>query len=218
MEFETEDDAKKFYDEYARHAGFVMRIDQCRRSEVDRRILSRRLSCNKQGHYVKMRDGFGPIRKPRPTTREGCKAMMLVKVNKSGKWVVTRFEKEHTHPLVISGRPSRNAMETSTLDQEASHLARPLPIFQEEPSLVVSSLPLQVYSRRPCAPPQLLSSFLDSGSGTSLSHLHCPGPVPVPESRYLTRDCKPPARFEFVCSTDHSISQYISYNGLSGSY
>ncbi|XP_059660011.1 protein FAR1-RELATED SEQUENCE 5-like isoform X3 [Cornus florida] len=112
MEFETEDDAKKFYDEYARHAGFVMRIDQCRRSEVDRRILSRRLSCNKQGHYVKMRDGFGPIRKPRPTTREGCKAMMLVKVNKSGKWVVTRFEKEHTHPLVISGRPSRNAMDT----------------------------------------------------------------------------------------------------------
>ncbi|XP_059660012.1 protein FAR1-RELATED SEQUENCE 5-like isoform X4 [Cornus florida] len=111
MEFETEDDAKKFYDEYARHAGFVMRIDQCRRSEVDRRILSRRLSCNKQGHYVKMRDGFGPIRKPRPTTREGCKAMMLVKVNKSGKWVVTRFEKEHTHPLVISGRPSRNAMD-----------------------------------------------------------------------------------------------------------
>lgn len=110
MEFESEDAAKEFYDNYARRAGFVMRIDQCRRSEVDKRILSRRLSCNKQGYYVKMKDQFGPARKPRTSTREGCKAMMLVKVDKSGKWVVTRFVKEHTHPLIVSGRPSRNAM------------------------------------------------------------------------------------------------------------
>uniref|UniRef100_A0A5B6YW85 FAR1 domain-containing protein n=1 Tax=Davidia involucrata TaxID=16924 RepID=A0A5B6YW85_DAVIN len=112
MEFDSEDAAKGFYDEYARREGFIMRIDQCRRSEVDKRILSRRLSCNKQGYYVKMKDQFGPVRKPRASTREGCKAMMLVKVNKSGKWVVTRFVKEHTHPLVISGRPSRNAMDS----------------------------------------------------------------------------------------------------------
>ncbi|XP_031100498.1 protein FAR1-RELATED SEQUENCE 5-like isoform X2 [Ipomoea triloba] len=111
MEFESEDAAKEFYDNYARRAGFVMRIDQCRRSEVDKRILSRRLSCNKQGYYVKMKDQFGPARKPRTSTREGCKAMMLVKIDKSGKWVVTRFVKEHTHPLIVSGRPSRNAMD-----------------------------------------------------------------------------------------------------------
>ena len=110
MEFESEDAAKEFYDEYARRTGFVMRIDQCRRSEVDKRILSRRLSCNKQGFYVKIRDQFGPVRKPRPSTRQGCKAMMLVKLNKSGKWVVTRFIKDHTHPLVVSGRPSRGSM------------------------------------------------------------------------------------------------------------
>ncbi|XAR60878.1 hypothetical protein NMG60_11034416 [Bertholletia excelsa] len=111
MEFDSEDAAKIFYAEYAKRVGFVMRIDQCRRSEVDKRILSRRLSCNKQGYYTKMRDHFGPARKPRSSTREGCKAMMLVKVNKSGKWVVTRFEKDHTHPLVISSRPSQNAMD-----------------------------------------------------------------------------------------------------------
>ncbi|KAF2284609.1 hypothetical protein GH714_027579 [Hevea brasiliensis] len=97
MEFESEEAAKQFYDEYARRAGFIMRIDQCRRSEVDKRILSRRLSCNRQGFYAKARDKFGPVRKPRASMREGCKAMMLVKINKSGKWVVTRFEKDHTH-------------------------------------------------------------------------------------------------------------------------
>lgn len=111
MEFDSEDAAKEFYDEYARRLGFVMRIDQCRRSEVDKRILSRRLSCNKQGYYVKMKDQYGPVRKPRSSTREGCKAMMLVKVNKSGKWVVTRFVKDHTHPLVASSHTFRTAMD-----------------------------------------------------------------------------------------------------------
>lgn len=112
MEFESEEAAKEFYDAYARRVGFIMRVDQCRRSEVDRRILSRRLSCNKQGFYTKSRDEFGPVRKPRPTTREGCKAMMLVKVDKSGKWVVTRFVKDHTHPLVVSGCPSRSSLDS----------------------------------------------------------------------------------------------------------
>lgn len=100
MEF----DSKEFYDEYAKSVGFIMRIDQCRRSEVDKRILSRRLSCNKQGYYVKMKDQNGLIRKKRSSssTREGCKAMMLVKVNKAGKWMVTRFVKDHCHPLIVS--------------------------------------------------------------------------------------------------------------------
>lgn len=110
MEFDSEDAAKEFYDEYARRLGFIMRIDQCRRSEVDKRILSRRLSCNKQGYNAKLRHQYGPVKKPRGSSREGCKAMMLVKVDKAGKWVVSRFVKEHTHPLVVSGRPSRSQM------------------------------------------------------------------------------------------------------------
>ncbi|XP_059629691.1 uncharacterized protein LOC132272588 [Cornus florida] len=91
-------------------------------------------------------------------------------------------------------------LETSTLDQKVSPLARPLPIFQEESSLAVSSSPLQVYSRCPRALPPLPSSSSDIGSGTSLLfHLHFPDPVP--ESRYPTRDRKPPARFGFACNT-----------------
>jgi len=122
MEFDSEDAAKKFYEEYARRVGFVMRIDQCRRSGVDKRILSRRLSCNKQGYYIKSRDRFGPVRKPRSSTREGCNAMMLVKVNKSGKWVVTRFEKEHTHPLFTAG----HSHATDAKDRRIQELHREL--------------------------------------------------------------------------------------------
>ena len=45
---------------------------------------------------------MGPDKKPRSSAREGCKATILVKMEKSGKWVVTRFEKDHNHPLVIT--------------------------------------------------------------------------------------------------------------------
>lgn len=110
MEFESEEAAKAFYDQYARRVGFVVRIDQCRRSEVDKRILSRRFSCNKQGFYLKAKYDYGPSRKPRTSMREGCKAMILVKVDKSGKWIITRFEKDHTHPLIVSERPSWNSV------------------------------------------------------------------------------------------------------------
>ncbi|KAB5515870.1 hypothetical protein DKX38_026518 [Salix brachista] len=75
MVFDSEDAAKIFYDEYARQIGFVMRVMSCRRSERDGRILARRLGCNKEGYCVSIRGKFGSVRKPRPSTREGCKAV-----------------------------------------------------------------------------------------------------------------------------------------------
>ncbi|TYJ27910.1 hypothetical protein E1A91_A07G221500v1 [Gossypium mustelinum] len=102
MEFESEDDAKKFYIEYARRIGFVVRIMQRRRSGIDGRTLARRLGCNKQGFSPNHKGTLGQEKKPRPSSREGCKATILVKMEKTGKWVVTRFEKEHNHPLMIT--------------------------------------------------------------------------------------------------------------------
>ncbi|KAM1007103.1 hypothetical protein PS2_003718 [Malus domestica] len=110
MEFESEDAAKEFYEDYARRVGFIMRIGQCRRSHVEKRILSRKLSCNKQGgRSLKGRDQVRSVRRPQPTTGEGCKAMMLVKLKKSGKWVITRVVKDHTHPLIVSSGNSMDA-------------------------------------------------------------------------------------------------------------
>lgn len=102
MEFESEDDAKRFYNDYAQRLGFVVRIMQRRRSEIDGRTLARRLGCNKQGFSPNVKGKIGPGRKPRPNAREGCKATILFKMEKSGKWVVTRFVKEHNHPLVVT--------------------------------------------------------------------------------------------------------------------
>ncbi|XP_030508015.1 protein FAR1-RELATED SEQUENCE 5 isoform X3 [Cannabis sativa] len=122
MAFDSEDAAKIFYDEYARQVGFVMRVMSCRRSERDGRILARRLGCNKEGHCVSIRGKFGPVRKPRPSTREGCKAMIHVKYDKSGKWVITKFVKDHNHPLVFSPREARQTM--TLMQFMPSHILR----------------------------------------------------------------------------------------------
>ncbi|KAH9794069.1 FAR1 domain-containing protein [Citrus sinensis] len=99
MEFESEEAAKVFYDAYATHMGFIMRVDAFRRSMRDGKVVWRRLVCNKEG-FRKLRPRRSENRKPRAVTREGCKAMIVVKKEKTGKWVVTRFVKEHNHPLV----------------------------------------------------------------------------------------------------------------------
>ncbi|KAF3580880.1 hypothetical protein DY000_02035899 [Brassica cretica] len=85
VEFESEDAAKMFYDDYSRSLGFVMRVMSCRRSERDGRILARRFGCNKEGRCVSVRGNSGSVRKPRQSTREGCKAMVHVKYDRSGK-------------------------------------------------------------------------------------------------------------------------------------
>lgn len=101
MEFESEEDAKKFYTEYARRVGFYVRVMQRRRG-IDGRTLARRLGCNKQGFSPNHKGNLGPEKKARASAREGCNATILVKMEKSGKWVVTRFEKDHNHPLVVT--------------------------------------------------------------------------------------------------------------------
>ncbi|GAB4830365.1 hypothetical protein Ancab_040685 [Ancistrocladus abbreviatus] len=109
MEFESEDAAKVFYDAYATRLGFIMRVDAFRRSTRDGNVVWRRLVCNKEG-FRKFRPMQSENRKPRAITREGCKAMIVVKKEKTGKWVVTRLVKEHNHPLVITPTSSRRSV------------------------------------------------------------------------------------------------------------
>lgn len=100
MEFESEEAAKIFYFAYSRRVGFNMRVSTYYRSKRDKSIISRLFVCSKEGFYVKKDAGSeGKIKRPREATRVGCKAMLMVKKNNCGKWVVSKFEKDHNHPL-----------------------------------------------------------------------------------------------------------------------
>ncbi|XP_043713489.1 protein FAR1-RELATED SEQUENCE 5-like [Telopea speciosissima] len=102
MEFESEEAAKAFYNSYARRVGFSTRVSMSRRSRRDGAIIQRSFVCAKEGfRSEKDRPGSdGKVKRPRAVTRVGCKAMLVVKIQESGKWVVSGFEKEHNHELV----------------------------------------------------------------------------------------------------------------------
>ncbi|XP_042505218.1 uncharacterized protein LOC122081899 isoform X2 [Macadamia integrifolia] len=108
MEFESEEAAMIYYDAYARRVGFIIRVGNCHRSGRDGSVISRRFLCNKEGFRVNnKKTKCIEVRKPRAITREGCKAMIMVRKEKSGKWVVTKLETEHSHPLGIPAGKGR---------------------------------------------------------------------------------------------------------------
>jgi hypothetical protein len=106
MEFESEEAAMIYYDVYAKHLGFMIRVGNCHRSGHDGSVISRRFLCNKEGFRVNNKKTRNTrsleVRKPRQITREGCKAMIMVRKEKTGKWVVTKLETKHNHPMGIS--------------------------------------------------------------------------------------------------------------------
>ncbi|XP_031498973.1 protein FAR1-RELATED SEQUENCE 5-like [Nymphaea colorata] len=96
MGFESEEAARIFYNEYAKCVGFSMRVDIVRRSRRDSQTIGQQFVCSEGGFHSRKR----------PIAWEGCKAMIRLKKEDSGKWVVTRFEKDHNHELVPPGKVS----------------------------------------------------------------------------------------------------------------
>lgn len=89
MSFESEQEAKSFYGDYARRVGFLTRVFPSRKLERDGSVISRGLGCR------------GACGNGSKGLRESCLAMVLLKKEKQGKWVVRKFVKEHNHPLVV---------------------------------------------------------------------------------------------------------------------
>ncbi|XP_044489956.1 protein FAR1-RELATED SEQUENCE 5-like [Mangifera indica] len=114
MQFESEEAAKAFYNSYARRVGFSTRVSTSRCSRRDGAIIQRSFVCAKEGFRVdkdKDKDQAGSdarVKRPRAETRVGCKAMLVVKIQDSGKWIVSSFVKEHNHELVPPDKVRRD--------------------------------------------------------------------------------------------------------------
>jgi hypothetical protein len=106
MEFTSEDDARNFYNAYAKQTGFSIRVNSYYRSKKDNSIISREFCCSKEGfrreRHAKRIDLSDDTkrRRARPITREGCKALMTVRKRDNGKWYVAKIEESHNHELV----------------------------------------------------------------------------------------------------------------------
>ncbi|KAJ7964857.1 Protein FAR1-RELATED SEQUENCE like [Quillaja saponaria] len=90
MEFDSEDAAKTFYDEYARRVGFSIKTIQHSRSKADGGILFWEFVCGREGLKRRYNDN--------------CDAMLRVELKGQDKWVVTKFMKEHSHSMLSSSK------------------------------------------------------------------------------------------------------------------
>ncbi|KAM7522698.1 hypothetical protein LguiA_012600 [Lonicera macranthoides] len=90
MEFDSEDAAKTFYDEYSRRVGFTTRVSPSNRSKPDGTFTVREYVCTRDG--LKRRAG------------DGCDAMLRIELKAQDEWVVTKFVKEHSHSTI---RPNK---------------------------------------------------------------------------------------------------------------
>lgn len=97
MEFESEELAKTFYINYAKCMGFRARISRYGLSRHDNSIISRHIVCSKEGKSNV--NSEGKAKRPRVNSRVGCPAMIVIRLVNSGKWIITKFEREHNHDL-----------------------------------------------------------------------------------------------------------------------
>ncbi|XP_010413690.1 PREDICTED: protein FAR1-RELATED SEQUENCE 5-like isoform X2 [Camelina sativa] len=107
QEFESEAAAHGFYNAYATKVGFVIRVSKLSRSRHDGSPIGRQLVCNKEGYRLPSKRD--KVIRQRAETRVGCRAMILIRKENSGKWVITKFVKEHNHPL-MPGRARRGCI------------------------------------------------------------------------------------------------------------
>ncbi|XVF29363.1 hypothetical protein REPUB_Repub15cG0114600 [Reevesia pubescens] len=132
MTFQSLDDARDFYFEYARRTGFTIRTNRIRHSLKNMAIIGRDFVCSREGfRAAKHTHRNDRVLPPRPVTREGCKAMIRLAARDGGKWVVTKFVREHNHKLMAHCKfpgelPTVNMLSEEEKDKKIQDLCNEL--------------------------------------------------------------------------------------------
>ncbi|XP_074564961.1 protein FAR1-RELATED SEQUENCE 5-like [Curcuma longa] len=100
MEFDDDELAYQFYNEYARRVGFSIRKQHLTKNKCGQ-VTFRRFVCYREGYY-RNRPFDKDAKILRTDGRTGCNAHIGIKRLKSGKFCVHRFEPEHNHELASS--------------------------------------------------------------------------------------------------------------------
>ena len=118
IEFEMDEIAYDFYNEYGRRAGCSIRKECVNKCKETRVVTSRRFVCAKEGVRGKDKRDQN-IKNPRAKTRCGCKTRLVIVLNRDNKkYVVSEFIAEHNHYLHL---PSTVYMMPSQQKVAAAH-------------------------------------------------------------------------------------------------
>ncbi|XP_052209831.1 protein FAR1-RELATED SEQUENCE 6-like [Diospyros lotus] len=94
LEFESFDEAYDFYNVYAKEQGFGIRVSNSWFRSKRKERYRAKLSCSSAGFKKK-----STANHPRPETRTGCPAMVVIKLVESKRWRIVEVELGHNHPV-----------------------------------------------------------------------------------------------------------------------
>lgn len=94
LEFESFDEAYDFYNVYARGQGFGIRVSNSWFRSKRRERYRAKLSCSSAGFKKK-----SEANNPRPETRTGCPARVIIKLVDARWWRIVEVELVHNHPV-----------------------------------------------------------------------------------------------------------------------
>ena len=117
MEFEADEIAYDFYNEYGRKVGFSIRkeyVNKCKKTGV---VTLRRFVCTKEGVQGKDKRDQN-VKNPRAEIRCDCEACLVIVLNRdSKKYVVSEFIAKHNHylhlPSTVHVMPSQRKVATT---------------------------------------------------------------------------------------------------------
>lgn len=94
LEYDSFDEAYDFYNIYAKEQGFGIRVSNSWFRLKRKERYRAKLSCSSAGFKKKSEANH-----PRPETRTGCPAMIVIKLVDSKRWRIVEVELEHNHPV-----------------------------------------------------------------------------------------------------------------------
>ncbi|KAH6815890.1 FAR1-related sequence 6 [Perilla frutescens var. hirtella] len=94
LEFDSFDQAYDFYNVYAKGQGFGIRVSNSWFRSKRRERYRAKLSCSSAGFKKK-----SEANNPRPETRTGCPAMVIIKLVDARRWRIVEVELLHNHPV-----------------------------------------------------------------------------------------------------------------------
>ncbi|XP_022982131.1 protein FAR1-RELATED SEQUENCE 6-like isoform X1 [Cucurbita maxima] len=94
LEFDSFDEAYDFYNVYAKELGFGIRVSNSWFRSKRKERYRAKLSCSSAGFKKK-----SEANNPRPETRTGCPAMIIIRLVDTKRWRIVEVELEHNHPV-----------------------------------------------------------------------------------------------------------------------
>ncbi|KAF5456751.1 hypothetical protein F2P56_026197 [Juglans regia] len=94
LEFDSFDEAYDFYNIYAKEQGFGIRVSNSWFRSKRKERYRAKLSCSSAGFKKK-----SEANNPRPETRTGCPAMIVIKLVDSKRWRIVEVELGHNHQV-----------------------------------------------------------------------------------------------------------------------